>query len=159
MTTLITDILNLLQPIANTMGLNIGHINLFGKQVTTVQIFLEKSNQQPVSLNDCSTFTKQARVVMDVNNVCDGNYKLEVSSFGIDRPLLKPEDYVNFAGKEVVIKTKQPIDNVKKFAGVLQGVSNCMVQVLVNNNMVEIALVNIDKANLDLIKNININKL
>lgn len=71
-----------------------------------------------VTVEDCEAVTRQLQYVLEVDNV---DYaRLEVSSPGLDRPLKRIEDYVRFAGQEVLITLKLPFQGRKKFQGTLQ---------------------------------------
>ena len=64
----------------------------------TMQIFVDKKDGERLSVADCETITKSISTLLDVENVFDGRYFLEVSSPGIDRPLVKLKDFVKYTG-------------------------------------------------------------
>lgn len=78
-----------------------------------------------VSLADCQAVSRDLSTALDVNErvAPGGRYRLEVSSPGVDRPLVRPRDFQRFAGNEVKVQTKLPLDDTgrRKVQGVLRG--------------------------------------
>ncbi len=152
-------ILALINPIAQSSNLVVGHVNVFGNHATTVQIFLETLEGTSPNLDACARFSRDIATVLEVSNVIEKKYFLEVSSFGIDRPLLKAIDFERFKDNDCIIKTKFLFNNKKKFNGFLMGIKEKNVILKMGNDVLEIPLDHIDKANLDIVKNIKINKI
>ena len=103
-----------------------------------------------ISVEDCATVSSQLSRVFMVENV---DYdRLEVSSPGLDRPLVKPADYRRFAGQYVQLKLRVPLGNQRNFSGVLEGLQEEggveMVCLKVNETQHRFALENIDRARL-----------
>ncbi len=103
-----------------------------------------------ISIDDCSLVSNQLSRVFLVENV---DYdRLEVSSPGLDRPLVKPADYRRFAGKEVQLKLRVPLGNQRNFSGVLEGLKGDAGQEVVclraDAAVVEFPLDNVDRARL-----------
>ncbi|MDH5405717.1 MAG: ribosome maturation factor RimP [Candidatus Aminicenantes bacterium] len=88
-----------------------------GRWVLTVYI----DKEEGVGLNDCQNISKQLSTIFDVENVIPHRYTLEVSSPGLNRPLVKEKDYIRFRGKKVKIETVNPIEGRKRFVGSLIG--------------------------------------
>jgi len=61
-----------------------------------------------VSVDECGEFSREVSDLLDVEDLIDNSYNLEVSSPGLDRPLIKPEDFERFAGREITLKTTSP---------------------------------------------------
>jgi ribosome maturation factor RimP len=89
---------------------------------TYLRIFIDKA--EGVTLDDCQSVSQECELVLDVENLIQTQYVLEVSSPGLDRPLKKREDYQRFQGRLVKIKTYRPLDGQKKFLGYLQGMTD-----------------------------------
>ena len=103
-----------------------------------------------ITVEDCSAVSNQLSRVFMVENV---DYdRLEVSSPGLDRPLVKPADYRRFAGQEVQLKLRIPLGNQRNFSGVLEGLQEDagveMVCLRMNETLHRFALENIDRARL-----------
>ena len=101
-----------------------------------------------INLDECAYISRQVSDMLDVTLEYDWAYSLEVSSPGIERPLVRIKDFERFAGKKVKIRTKTPIEDQKKFTGVLQGVSGETVSILIDNKAVAIPFEEISKARL-----------
>jgi ribosome maturation factor RimP len=79
-------------------------------------------NAAGITVDDCERVSRQVSAVLDVEDPIQGQYTLEVSSPGLERPLFKPEHYERFAGNEVQVRLKVPVDGRRKFKGLLRGV-------------------------------------
>jgi ribosome maturation factor RimP len=109
-----------------------------------------QAEKSGISVEDCATVSSQLSRVFMVENV---DYdRLEVSSPGLDRPLVKPADYRRFAGQDVQLKLRVPLGNQRNFSGVLEGLQEEggveMVCLKVNETQHRFALENIDRARL-----------
>lgn len=102
-----------------------------------------------VTLDDCERFSRHLSVLLDVEDWIPFSYILEVSSPGLDRPLVKEEDYRRFSGKLARIRTRTPVQERRNFKGKLLGVAEGRVALeLGPGKQVEIAVQDIEKANL-----------
>ena len=102
-----------------------------------------------VSLDDCARVSRAVESFLDEQPDVGERYVLEVSSPGVERPLVKARDYERFAGKEVSIKTSHPVgDFGKRVEGVLRGINDGRVQLEVAGHTVEIPRDDIKKAHL-----------
>jgi len=102
-----------------------------------------------ISLGDCERFSKRLSVVLDVEDWIPFTYVLEVSSPGLDRPLVKERDFQRFAGKTVKLRTRLPLAGQRNFQGKILGAAEGVIGLEVApGNRVEIAVVDIEKANL-----------
>ncbi len=103
-----------------------------------------------VRVDDCSSISRQISDSLDVHNVIDGLFNLEVTSPGINRPLIKESDFIRFKGSVVSVKTWAEIENRKKFKGVLTDFRDGIVVLDVEKKNYSIPLKKIKKANLEL---------
>lgn len=103
-----------------------------------------------VTLDDCSHVSRELETFLDANPDLGERYVLEVSSPGVERPLVKRADYERFAGKEIAVKTSQAIEDLgKRVEGVLRGINDRdVVELDVNGRTVEVPHDQIKKANL-----------
>jgi len=74
-----------------------------------------------MTVNDCEELSKLLSALLDVEDPIQGEYNLEVSSAGIDRPLTRPKDFARWAGFEAKLELSEAIDGRKRFRGVLHG--------------------------------------
>jgi len=83
-----------------------------------------------------------------VEDPIKGSYSLEVSSPGLDRPLTRPQDYTRFAGLEVKIELRHPIDGHRRFRGRISGIADDQVQLDVEDTRLAIPYADIERAKL-----------
>lgn len=114
------------QPLADK-GYGIVRILLSGNVRRTLQIMIDRLDNVPVNVDDCATVSRTVSVLLDQYDPIEGAYYLEISSPGLDRPLVKLKDYIRFQGEDVVIKTHQAIDNRKTFVGRLESANETEV--------------------------------
>jgi ribosome maturation factor RimP len=121
-----------------------------------LRLFIDKEGG--VTLDDCADVSREIDALLEVEEVVDTAYRLEVSSPGLDRPLKKPEDYERFKGRLVKVKTFEKLDpderghSRKTFEGELLGLEAGLVRIRQldkKGGVVEIPLEGIAKANLE----------
>jgi ribosome maturation factor RimP len=101
-----------------------------------------------VSVEDCSRVSHQASGILDVEDPIAGEYVLEVSSPGWDRPLFTLAQYERFIGAEASVRLSAPMQGRRRFKGPIQGVTATEVEMLVDGVAVTIPFLAIDKANI-----------
>jgi ribosome maturation factor RimP len=103
-----------------------------------------------VTLDDCSRVSRELETYLDESPELSERYVLEVSSPGVERPLVKPRDYQRFTGKEIAIKTSEAIGDLgKRVEGVLRGIDEKgVVELDVKGRTVEVPRDQIRKAHL-----------
>lgn len=141
---------SLIEPTLESMGYALVRVMLaggVGRQ--TVQIMAERVDGADMSVDDCSDISEAVSAILDVEDPISGAYTLEVSSPGIDRPLVKRADYERFAGFEAKLETAQPVGGRKRFRGRVLGTSADAVRVrLDTGEEMELPLDGIAKAKL-----------
>ena len=112
-----------------------------------LRLFIDKPDKpRGIDIDDCTLVSNQLSRVLAVENV---DYdRLEVSSPGLDRPLTKAADYERFAGSEIHLKLRLPMNGRRNFNGVLQGLQDGKVRLQIDSGEVELELGNVDKARL-----------
>lgn len=101
-----------------------------------------------ITLDDCQRVSHQLSGVLDVEDVIKGQYQLEVSSPGLDRPLFKLEHFERFAGHKAKLKLITPVNGQRKFRGTLRGVRDGQVILEIEDGEIALPISAIDKANL-----------
>jgi ribosome maturation factor RimP len=112
----------LIEPSLEACGYRLVRVLLTGGRGTTLQVMAERADDAPMSVDDCVGISRSLSAVLDVADPIAGAYRLEVSSPGIDRPLVKPADYDRFGGREARIELNVPVNGRKRFRGRLIGV-------------------------------------
>lgn len=127
----------LAEPLCEAEGIELVHVEYQSEgRGMILRLYIDKPDINKaggVTLDDCVFISRQLSDILDVSIDQDFSYNLEVSSPGIDRPLGKESDYEKFKGQTVMIKTSQAVEGRKKFQGILKGISDSKVIVLVND--------------------------
>lgn len=128
---------------------NLGYELVRVKQLDkdTIQVMLDA--EDGVTIDDCTKATKLINRILQVAELSD-QYSLEVSSPGIERPLIKPEHYLKFIGHDVKIVSQLLIDGQKRFAGKLTKFNKetNTIEMTCDNKVVQIELEQVQSANL-----------
>ncbi|MCY4395411.1 MAG: ribosome maturation factor RimP [Rhodospirillaceae bacterium] len=138
-----------IEPGLAALGYEIVRVQLGGgRRSPTLQIMCDRLDGQPLTLDDCAGISRLASAVLDVEDPIAGEYTLEVSSPGLDRPLTRPKDYERFAGCEARLELSLPVDGQKRFKGVLRGLDDDAVLLDTGDGARRLALADIEKARL-----------
>lgn len=116
-------LLELIDPVAESLGLAIVRVRLMGGTVRRrLQIMGERVKDHDISVEECARLSRAVAEVLDVADPISGEYLLEVSSPGIDRPLTRLIDFSLFEGFEARLETDRMVEGRKRFKGLLAGV-------------------------------------
>ncbi len=138
----------LLQPVVASLGCELWGIELqSGVKRKMLRIFIDRE-PDGVGIDDCERVSRQSASVLDVEDLIRGEYTLEVSSPGMDRPLYELAHYKRYIGEEVAVKLRFPYENRKNFKGRLQGVDGDEIVMLVADSEYLFPVEGIEKANL-----------
>jgi ribosome maturation factor RimP len=107
-----------------------------------------------VTVDDCTRISQEVGRSLDIEDLIQTSYTLEVSSPGLNRPLKAEKDFLKYRGRLVKVKTIDPIHNRRQFKGRLLGVSESGVEMEVDGGILRIPLSNIAKANLEIDKDV-----
>jgi ribosome maturation factor RimP len=113
-------IADLAEPVLDELGFRLVRVKISGRDGGTVQIMAERPDGA-MSVEDCATISRSLSPLLDAYDPMPGRYNLEISSPGIDRPLVRPSDFALWAGHEAKIELKEPVDGRKRFRGVIEG--------------------------------------
>ena len=102
-----------------------------------------------VTIDDCERVSRQVSAVLDVEDPLPGEYTLEVSSPGLDRPLFYFEQFGQFLGDVVNLRLRGPLNGRRKFKGVLEKADAGIITMIVDNEQIEIPYDQVEKANLE----------
>ena len=122
------------------------NVKIFGaRNQKFVEIMIESS--QGVTINTCADVTKIAQNIIKLDRLIDSDYSIEVSSPGINRPLLNIRDFIKYQGEKAFIELKRSVNNQKRFSGEYI-VINKKITFPNQDNTIEISIDDIKKANL-----------
>src|SRR5580692_9817867 len=108
------------EPVLTGMGYRLVRVRISGSAGCTVQIMAERPDGT-LSIEDCEAVSRALSPVFDVTDPVEGAYRLEISSPGIDRPLVRHSDFDRYAGHAAHIEMTALIDGRKRFRGQLLG--------------------------------------
>jgi ribosome maturation factor RimP len=111
-------IASIAEPVIEQLGYRLVRVKVSSADGCTVQIMAERPDGT-MAVEDCETVSRALSPVFDVNDPINKAYRLEISSPGIDRPLVRKSDFDRYAGHMVKIETEIPIDGRKRFRGLL----------------------------------------
>ena len=97
-------------PTLDGMGYELVRIVVMGREKPTVQIMADRADGATITVEDCEAISRAVGAVMDVDDPIPGQWLLEVSSAGIDRPLTRVKDWNRFAGHQARAETAVPVD-------------------------------------------------
>ena len=118
------QLIDLLDPVAQTVGYEIVRLRLMaGKEQRRLQIMAERPDGD-MNVEDCARLSRAVSEILDSVDPISGEYTLEVSSPGIDRPLTRLKDFVTYEGLEARLELDRLADNRKRFKGILAGVED-----------------------------------
>jgi len=101
-----------------------------------------------ISLDDCECVSREVSGVLDVEDPIRVAYRLEVSSPGLDRPLVKPAHFQRFVGQQVRVQLMSPLNGRRRFVGAIIGAGADVVRIETKEGIAEIPLAEIDRARL-----------
>lgn len=151
-TPLENKIASLAAPVAEDMGLAIVQVSIAGESGSqNVRIMAEDPATRNLGVDDCAKLSRALSAVLDVEDPIKGAYRLEVSSPGIDRPMVKAQDFETYKGFEVKLETSMPAENgQKRFRGRILGLKDDGNTILLDTDQgeAEIAFDTLTKAKL-----------
>jgi ribosome maturation factor RimP len=118
----------IVEPVANDLGYSLVRVRVTQENGCTLQIMAEDANGR-FTITDCERLSKDVSPVLDVEDPIDREYHLEVSSPGIDRPLVRARDYRTYLGHEAKIELGDAIDGRKRFRGLIEAVTDDTVTI------------------------------
>lgn len=131
----IAQIERLIEPTLRALGFGLVRARLTGRNPPTLQVMIERASAHGsagdggITVDDCAVASRTLSAILDVEDPIQGGYQLEVSSPGIDRPLVRIEDFRRFAGHEAKIEMHDMVEGRKRFRGTLAGVDGGRVKI------------------------------
>lgn len=116
----------LVAPVLDDLGFRLVRVKMSG---STLQIMAERPDGS-FTIDDCERLSRAVSPILDVEDAVPGRYHLEVSSPGIDRPLVRPGDFERWSGHEAKIEMTVPVGGRKRFKGLIEGFAAGAVRLL-----------------------------
>lgn len=142
-----TDLQEMLSPVVSHLGYELLGIEQLpqGKH-SLVRLYID--TETGITIEDCEKVSREVSAVLDVEDPISGNYSLEVSSPGLDRPLFSLDHYRKFIGKESKIRLHSPVNGKRRIKGIIQNVVDDLVIIQTDEETLNLDLSQIEKANL-----------
>lgn len=138
----------MIAPSLEAMGYRIVRVAFTGGRRPTLQIMAERHDAAAMSVDDCADISRTVSALLDVADPIPVAYALEVSSPGIDRPLIDRDDFVRYAGYEAKVEMSNLIDGRKRFRGRLLGADDGAVRIAIEDREVALPLAEVVRAKL-----------
>ena len=143
-----SSIAQLIEPSLAAMGYRLVRVLMTGGRRATLQVMAERLDDLPITHDDCVKISRSVSPLLDVVDPIVGAYTLEISSPGIDRPLVCAEDYDRFSGFEAKIELTMPIDGRRRFRGRLIGTAEGAIRLLTTAGEAQLPLATVVRAKL-----------
>lgn len=132
---------SIIEEVLKDMGYDLLIVNFnIGKKSSTLQIFIDRIDQENVGISDCEKVSNVVSLMLDQADPIQQKYNLEVSSPGLDRPLVRLKDFYKFNGYEAKISTAMPINGRRNFSGILKGVEEESIKIFLGDVNKEVAI-------------------
>lgn len=141
------QILKLIDPIIVSMKYELWGLNI-GQQNNSLKLTLYIDSKSGININDCEKVSNQVTHILDIENICNSDYILEVSSPGLDRVLMTKEHFAKYLNEKVKLKLKWLVKNRKNIVGTIKDVSDNFVVINDKTDIYEIDYDSIDNARL-----------
>jgi len=142
-------IARLIEPAVKELGFDLVRVAMIGgTSDPTLQIMAERPDTRQLTIDDCSSLSRQVSDLLDAADPIEESYRLEVSSPGIDRPLTRPADFADWAGHEARIKFAEPVEGARQVSGILEGIDGDTITVATPKGERRVAFANIASAKL-----------
>ena len=126
----IAQLMQLIEPEARALGFDLVRVKMFGgKGDQTLQIMAERPETRQLTIEDCAELSRRISDKFDEVDPIEDEYRLEVSSPGIDRPLTRLGDFADWAGHEARINLTAPVDGRKQLTGDLAGLDGDRIMI------------------------------
>lgn len=140
-------LIELLEPVVNAIGYELVLLEYSPRDGSgMLRLFIDAPDG--ITLDDCEKVSREVSATLDVEDVITQAYRLEISSPGLDRPLVKPEHYRRFKGEVARVQTLAPIAGRRRFQGAILDATDDEVWIETADGPITIPLADIDKAKL-----------
>lgn len=155
-----SKIYDLLNDSVKGLGYGIVRVQYHKAKRTVLQIMIENLDGRNISFEDCSNVSNIASPILDVEDIIKDHYNLEVSSPGIDRPLVKLEDFIKFKGNKARVSLRQSQNQVRRLVGVINDVvGDSILFKLTDGSEISIDYDNVESSNVIMSDNLFLSKV
>ncbi|ORE86441.1 ribosome maturation protein RimP [Oceanococcus atlanticus] len=144
---LIDNLQQMLEPAVAGLGYDLLCVELQGTGTDAVlRIYIDSA--QGIGVEDCAKVSREVSALLDVDDPIESAYRLEVSSPGLDRPLVKTQHFVEFLGREAKLKLRIPFEGRRNFRGKLLECDGETVAIEVDQERFDVPFADIERARL-----------
>ena len=140
------ELRKLIEPAVTALGFELVGVEFIRAKRGVLRVYIDHENG--IGIDDCTAVSHQVSGLLDVEDPVRGEYSLEVSSPGLDRPLFQASDFERFAGHEISLRLSAPLDGQRRFKGILDGIRDNRVVVRMDDEELVVRLDEIDQARL-----------
>ncbi|MFC1841077.1 ribosome maturation factor RimP [Thermodesulfobacteriota bacterium] len=141
------QVFDIASPILEDIGfelIDVEYLSVNGRWI--LRLYIDKEGG--VTIDDCVSVSRELGDLLDVKDIINHEYVLEVSSPGLNRPLKREKDFIKYIGKKIKCRMAGPVDGQKIFSGLLKDLKEGRIFLKTENGIVELSLDDIEKANL-----------
>ncbi|MFN3230799.1 MAG: ribosome maturation factor RimP [Alphaproteobacteria bacterium] len=147
MSTVAQKVRDLIEAPAEALGYDLVRVRYTTGKRPTLQVMAERPDGT-MNVEGCAELSRTLSAILDVEDPILGEYDLEVSSPGVDRPLVRERDFKRYAGFEAKVELAVPQDGQRRFRGLLQGIEDGMVMLRTDQGPAQLPFDDIDQAKL-----------
>ena len=145
----VSELTTMLEPAINALDCELWGIEHIGQgRHSTLRLYIER--EEGVGIEHCEQVSRQVSAILDVEDPISGEYTLEVSSPGLDRPLFTLEQCEHYVGELVEVRLRVPLEKRRKFSGLLAEVQEQNIVVVVDGENYSLPFNNVEKAKIQL---------
>ena len=140
-------VFDLIEPVLADMGyelVEVEYLSMHGRWI--LRLYIDK--EAGVTIDDCVDVSRELGDIIDVKEIIDHEYVLEVSSPGLNRPLRKEKDFLKSIGMKIKLKMDQDLNGRRNFAGILKAFNNRIIFLESDGDIFEIPFDGVEKSNL-----------
>ena len=140
-------LVTLVRPVVEDLGYELWELEYSpGRGNGLLRLYIDAS--AGIAIDDCERVSRAVSALLDVADPVPGQYTLEVSSPGLERPLRTPEHFAQYAGEKVFVEMAQPLEGRRRFEGALAAAGAAMIEVEVDGRRYALPIDGIRKAHL-----------
>jgi len=144
---IVSKVSQLVEPLLEEMGFELVDTEYRSERGRWVlRIYADKPGG--ITLGDCAVLSRQIGDLLDAKDLIEREYVLEVSSPGLDRPLIKEKDYIRALGRKIKVKMSAPVEGRRNFTGQLESLEEGILYLRVSDKVVGLSRLAVEKANL-----------
>lgn len=138
----------MLQPVVEGLGYEFWGLEYIQGRGATLRIYIDRDSDEGVSVDDCALVSHQVSGVLDVEDPIPGEYNLEVSSPGMDRPLFTLEQWGRYIGEDIQIRLLAPVAGKRRLTATLTAIEGDDVLLDVKGEALRVPFAQVDRATL-----------